>query len=201
MCASGAAPLLHCCPPLVSADASSSMEQKALVLTEHFAVASIGMENASSSSTVQWKYDVFISFRGEDTRNNFMDYLYNALIGKGINTFRDDEKLERGKPISPALLKAIEESRFTVVILSKDYASSPWCLDELAKIIACKENMGMVVLPVFHYVEPSDVRKQMGTFAQAFVKHEEDRKTRVDKWRDALRQVGNLAGWHLKDTR
>ena len=33
MCASGAAPLLHCCPPLVSADASSSMEQKALVLT------------------------------------------------------------------------------------------------------------------------------------------------------------------------
>ncbi|XP_030965651.1 TMV resistance protein N-like isoform X1 [Quercus lobata] len=160
------------------------------------------MENASSSSTVQWKYDVFISFRGEDTRNNFMDHLYNALIGKGINTFRDDEKLERGKPISLELLKAIEESRFTIVILSKDYASSPWCLDELAKIIACKEDMGMIVLPVFYYVEPSDVRKQMGTFAQAFVKHEEEEeKTRVDKWRDALRQVGNLAGWHLKDTR
>ena len=51
-------------------------------------------------------------------------------------------------------------------------------------------------------MEPSDVRKQIGTFAQAFVKHEEEEeKTRVDKWRDALRQVGNLAGWHLKDTR
>ncbi|KAL4597643.1 hypothetical protein ACB092_11G003300 [Castanea dentata] len=162
----------------------------------------MGMENASSSSTVQWKYDVFISFRGEDTRNNFMDNLYNALIVKGINTFRDDEKLERGKPISLELLKAIEESRVTIVILSKDYASSPWCLDELAKIIACKEDMGMIVLPVFHYVEPSDVRKQMRTFAQAFVKHEEkEEKTRVDKWRDALSQVGNLAGWHLNNTR
>ena len=172
------------------------------LVVEHFGVASIGMENASSSSTVQWKYDVFISFRGEDTRNNFTDHLYNALIGKGINTFRDDEKLERGKPISLELSKAIEESRFTVVILSKDYASSPWCLDELAKIIACKKEMGMIVLPVFHYVEPSDVRKQMGTFAQAFVKHEEEEeKARVDKWRDALRQVGNLAGLHLKDTR
>ncbi|KAL4597629.1 hypothetical protein ACB092_11G002900 [Castanea dentata] len=162
----------------------------------------MGMENASSSSTVQWKYDVFISFRGEDTRNNFMDNLYNALIVKGINTFRDDEKLERGKPISLELLKAIEESRVTIVILSKDYASSPWCLDELAKIIACKEDMGMIVLPVFHYVKPSDVRKQMRTFAQAFVKHEEkEEKTRVDKWRDALSQVGNLAGWHLNNTR
>ena len=172
------------------------------LVVEHFAVASIGMENASSSSTVQWKYDVFISFRGEDTRNNFMDHLYNALIVKGINTFRDDEKLERGKPISLELLKAIEKSRFTVVILSKDYASSHWCLDELAKIIACKEDMGMIVLPVFHYVEPSYVRKQMGTFAQAFIKHEEnEEETRVDKWRDALRQVGNLPGWHLKDTR
>ena len=172
------------------------------LVVEHFAVASIGMESASTSSTVQWKYDVFISFRGEDTRNNFMDHLYNALIVKGINTFRDDEKLERGKPISLELLKAIEQSRSTVVILSKDYASSPWCLDELAKIIACKEDMGMIVLPVFHYVEPSDVRKQMGTFAQAFVKHEEkEEKARVDKWRDALRKVGNLAGLHLKDTR
>ena len=79
------------------------------LVVEHFAVASMGMENASSSSTAQWKYDVFISFRGEDTRNNFMDHLYNALIVKGINTFRDDEKLERGKPISLELLKAIEE--------------------------------------------------------------------------------------------
>ena len=172
------------------------------LVVEYFAVTSMGMEIALSSSTVQWKYDVFISFRGEDTRNNFMDHLYNALRVKGINTFRDDEKLERGKPISLELLKAIEESRFAVVILSKDYASSPWCLDELVKIIACKEDMGKIVLPVFHYVEPSDVRKQMGTFAQAFVIHEEkENKERVEKWRDALGQVGNLAGWHINNIR
>ena len=62
--------------------------------------------------------------------------------------------------------------------------------------------MEMTILPVFYYVDPSDVRKQLGTFAQAFVKHEEkEEKTRVDKWRDALKQVGNLVKWHLKDTR
>ena len=159
------------------------------------------MENASSSSTVQWKYDVFISFRGEDICNNFMDHLYNALRVKGINTFRDDEKLERGNPISLELLKAIEESRLTIVILSKDYASSPWRLDELVKIIACSEDMGMQVLPIFYYVKPYDLYIQKGTFAQAFVKHEENEKTMVGKWRDALTQVSSMCGLELHDTR
>jgi len=77
-----------------------------------------------SSSTPQWKYDVFLSFRGEDTRNGFIDYLYASLKQKGIVTFRDEEKLERGKSISPELLKAIEESKFAIVILSRNYASS-----------------------------------------------------------------------------
>ena len=129
-----------------------------------------------------------------------MGHLHDALIQKGIIIFKDDENLERGKPISPKLSKAIEESKFAIVILLENYASSTWCLDELAKIISCKKEMGMIVLPIFHYVEPSDVRKQMGTFAQAFVKHEEkESKERVEKWRDALTQVGSLRGWHLKD--
>ena len=99
-------------------------------------------------------------------------------------------------------MKVIEESRFAIVILSKGYVSPTWYLDELANIIACKKDIEMAVLPVFHYVDPSDVRKHMETFAQAIVKHKEkEEKTRVDKWRDALRQVGNLTGWHLKDTR
>ena len=173
-----------------------------------FSVALMDMETAlssfpsSSSSSARWMYDVFLSFRGEDTRHNFLDHLFNALKEKGIHTFRDNEQLERGKSISPELLKAIEESRFAIVILSKNYASSTWCLDELTKIIACKEDLGMKVLPIFHYIEPSDARQQMGTFAEPFVEYKKkENKERVEKWRDALRQVGNLAGWHLKNTR
>ncbi|GMY19730.1 TMV resistance protein N-like [Fagus crenata] len=154
----------------------------------------------SSSSTAQWKYDVFLSFRGEDTRNTFVDLLYDAFKRKGIKTFKDDVKLEKGKTISLELLKAIEESRFAIVILSKNYASSTWCLDELAKIIDCKKEMGMTVLPIFYDVEPSDVRKQMGTFALAFIEHEKHFKENIEKvemWRAALSQVGNLVGWPI----
>ena len=126
----------------------------------------------SSSSCPRWKYDAFLSFCGVDTRKNFTDHLYTALKQKGIITFRDDEKLERGKYISSELLKAIEESKYAIVVLSTNYAFSRWCLIELAKIVKCKKEIGVTVLPVFYHVDPSDVRNQNGILAKAFAKHE-----------------------------
>ncbi|XP_075648268.1 TMV resistance protein N-like [Castanea sativa] len=154
----------------------------------------------SSSSTRQPKYDVFLSFRGEDTRNNFTDHLYVVLNQKGIITFRDEEGLERGESIAPKLFKAIEESQFAIIILSKNYASSTWCLDELTKIIKCKDEMGLKVLPVFYNVSPSVVRKQTETFEQAFIDHQkrfEDNIKKVETWRDTLKKVADISGWDL----
>ena len=170
-------------------------------------MSSISSQKASSlssfsSSTPQWKYDVFLSFRGEDTRTSFTDHLYVALKQRGIVTFRDEENLEIGKFISLELLKAIKESRFAIVILSRNFASSTWCLDELTKIIGCLKETTTTVLPIFYDVDPSDVRKQTGTFAQAFSKHEEHFKDNIEKvqtWRVALETVANLKGWHLLD--
>ena len=136
-----------------------------------------------------------------DTRNNFADHLYAALQRSDIFTFRDNERLERGKSISLELLKAIEESRISIVILSKNYVSSTWCLDELAKIIQCMKVIGMTVLPIFYDVDPSDAKKK-GTFAQAFAEHEERLKDNMEKmqtWRATLSEVANLSGWHSQD--
>ena len=159
------------------------------------------ISSASSSFTRRWKYDVFLSFKGEVTRYNFTDYLYNALMQKGIYTFRDDKKLDRGTIIMLELLKAIEESRFAVVILSTDYASSRWCLIELTKIVECMEKRGLVILPVFYHVDPSDVRNQRGSFAKYLSKHEKRLNNNIGKvqmWKAALIKVANLAGWDLK---
>jgi hypothetical protein len=179
-----------------------------------FLMASMTTETASSSSLPQreYQYDVFLSFRGEDTRNKFTDHLYDALDRKGIKTFRDDEELERGKPIRPELLTAIEESRFAVIILSRNYASSTWCLDELAKIVECMKQTRLTVFPVFYGVNPSDVRKhrrstcfwmnRRSTYAQAFAKHQKqfkENREKVQRWRDALTEVANRSGWHVQN--
>ena len=134
--------------------------------------------SSSSSSSSSLKYDVFLSFCRVDTCKNFTDHLYIALRQKGIITFKDDddEILEQGKYISSQLLKVIEESKYANIILSTNYASSRWCLIQLAKIVECIEETKLTVLSIFYHVDPSDVWNQTSTLAEAFEKHEKDPK-------------------------
>ncbi|XP_050378583.1 TMV resistance protein N-like [Argentina anserina] len=147
-------------------------------------------------------YDVFLSFRGMDTRNNFTGHLYTYLVQKGINTFIDDEELRKGEEISPVLLKAIEGSKISIVIFSENYASSEWCLNELVRILQCMKLKKQLVWPVFYKVNPSDVRYQKGKCGEALAKHEcrfKDNTDKVQKWRTALTDAANLSGWTFPD--
>ncbi|XP_061990783.1 TMV resistance protein N-like [Rosa rugosa] len=159
------------------------------------------IEEASSSSTRPWKYHVFLSFRGEDTRYNFTDHLYNALRREGIITFMDDQ-LRRGEEISTELLQAIDQSRISIIVFSKNYASSKWCLEELVKILDCKKSNQQEVRPVFYKVNPSDIRNHRGSFGEALANHEckfKDHPDKVRKWKNALEEAANLSGWPLLD--
>ncbi|KAK8665255.1 hypothetical protein V6N13_005427 [Hibiscus sabdariffa] len=151
----------------------------------------------------QCTYHVFLSFRGEDTRKNFTDHLYTALVRAGIHTFRDDEEIERGKNIEDEIENAIlHKSRVSVIVFSKNYASSTWCLDELVKIVDHMKSSQHVVLPVFYDVDPGQVKKQTGSYAEAFARHEESFRSElniVHKWRAALKEVADLAGMVLRD--
>ena len=146
---------------------------------------------------------MFLSFRGEDTRRSFTDHLYWALDRGNIKTFRDDEELPRGEEISPQLLKAIEGSRIAIIVFSKTYADSKWCLDELVKIMEFEKEKGQKVFPIFYHVEPSEVRNQTGIYGEAFKNHErnadEEKKKKIEKWKTALRKAGQLSGFPLHD--
>ncbi|XP_057730929.1 disease resistance protein RPV1-like [Arachis stenosperma] len=159
------------------------------------------MASTSYTSSRSCKYHVFLSFRGEDTRTGFTSHLFAALTRKGITTFIDDSNLHKGDAISDELLRAIEESMFAIIVLSPNYASSTWCLDELQKILECKHKLGQHIETVFYGVEPSDVRHQKGTFGEAFRKHEHRFGQESDKirtWRDALTLVAGYSGWSSK---
>lgn len=107
----------------------------------------------------------------------------------------NDQGIERSTTIAPSLVQVIRESRILVVILSKNYASSSWCLNELVEILECKKVTGQVGMTIFYGVDPSDVRKQTGDFGSAF-KKTCSLKTDVEKqiWITALTNVSNIAG-------
>ncbi|XP_021810909.1 TMV resistance protein N-like [Prunus avium] len=158
-------------------------------------------QRASEQSTPRWKHDVFLSFRGEDTRKGFISHLYHELdYWQAIKTFKDNRDLERGTSISPELLRAIEESQLAIIVLSPNYASSTWCLDELTKVVECMEARD-TILPIFYGVDPSQVRNQTGSFAEAFTEHKEKliTKKKVEQWKADLTKVANLCGWDSKN--
>ncbi|XAR49363.1 hypothetical protein NMG60_11032543 [Bertholletia excelsa] len=160
--------------------------------------------SSSSSFYSRFRYDVFLSFRGLDTRKTFTGHLYTALNQVGFHTFLDDEELEYGENIEIELDKAITESKISLVVLSENYASSRWCLNELVNILQRKNAGGYSVVPIFYHVKPTEIRHLSGNFGKAFQmlggklnKKKED-KQKLEEWRVALQEVANFRGMDLE---
>lgn len=147
-------------------------------------MATINSHEASPSTSPRSSV-AYLTFRGEDTRHGITDDRFHALM-------------------RPKLLKAIEGSRVSMTVLSKNYAS----LEELVMILKCRASRHSVI-PVFYDVDPSEVRKQSGSFKEAFMRHERRIETemgeqkeylmgRVQEWRMALKEVANLAGFIIE---
>ncbi|CAN1142932.1 Disease resistance protein L6 [Linum perenne] len=141
------------------------------------------------------EYEIFLSFRGPDVRKSFADSLYSYLVHSIIRTFKDEEELRT------SLVQAITESKIYIPILSKSYASSKWCLQELAKMVeCCKKEKGHIILPVFYFVDRRDGQHQTGPYEEAFEQHSKKHDPIiVQEWRAALQEVGQVKGWHVTE--
>lgn len=157
----------------------------------------------SGDSGTRYAYDVFLSFRGEDTGDNFGQHLHAALEKEGLIIFLDGYEVERGEGISRGVRRAIHESRCAIVVFTEGYASSRRCLDDLVMILETTRTSDQFVLPVYNGVEPYDVLKQTGSVAKAFARsvakafasHEiSEVLDKVKGWRAALTEAANLAG-------
>ena len=147
---------------------------------------------------------MFLSFRGEDTRATFTSHLNTYLANAGSYVFMDDDKIRRGDWISVSLQQAIKKSKIFVVVLSRHYANSRWCLQELENIMVCHKTKDREVVPIFYRVDPSTVRNQTGEFGEAFQDLLNKFSVERDKeksWRRALHQISGIAGIVIEDSR
>ena len=114
---------------------------------------------ASSSSTLvsTQKHEVFISVQNDDPSKYIADMIDRSLTLRGVPTFKDERKLrvtQKGTNLGRALKDAIGMSKISIVLLSRDYVYSRWCLEELVAIMQHRQNWGLIVLPIFYEMEP-----------------------------------------------
>ncbi|KAL1222285.1 Disease resistance-like protein DSC1 [Cardamine amara subsp. amara] len=139
------------------------------------------MESHPASSL---EFDVFLSFRGFDTRDNFTGHLDKALR-------------------LTVLFDRIEKSKIAIIVFSKNYANSAWCLRELVKILECRNRNQQLVVPIFYKVDKSDVEKQEKSFVVPFEAPEVTfpgvTPEEISLWRSALPAASNILGYVVKE--
>lgn len=142
-------------------------------------------------------FDVFINHRGCDVKRGFVSHLYKSLSERGLHTFLDAEVFQGAERVWDTIEGAISSAPVCIVVFSKNYASSKWCLDELHLILSIP---GKIVLPVFYEVEPKDVRRS--DQAQGFLDRQKLAKRnsegRVAAWISDLEEASLLYGFEFK---
>ncbi|KAG2276714.1 hypothetical protein Bca4012_043049 [Brassica carinata] len=143
---------------------------------------------------------VFISFRGDDVRKHFISFLDPALRRANINVFIDENEF-LGADLAN-LFTRIEESEIALVIFSKNYADSDWCLDELAKMKERKDQGRLRVIPIFYNLSPSVVKELRQDFGDKFrdmQRRHKHQPERTKKWEEALVSVPDIKGMPLSE--
>ncbi|OWM80260.1 hypothetical protein CDL15_Pgr019540 [Punica granatum] len=173
---------------------NNSQQHQQLVDGSHNVLSS----SSSGDPVIGHEHEVFLSFRGTDTRKSFTDCLYHSLIDAGVRTFRDNEELRAGEEIGPELMKSIRQSKIRIPIFSADYASSKWCLMEVTEMVKSMNESKQRIMPIFLDVMPDEVQHQTGSYAKPFSQHEKRfGQETVKAWREALKEVVKLKGLEL----
>ena len=156
------------------------------------------MEFVSSSSKLPGMYDVLINFNGEDIQRKFVSHLDSALSAVGFTTFLHHQNGVESTHIEPPSLSLC---RIAIVVFTKTYSESAWCLHQLQQIIQWQETYCRHILPVYYEIEPSDVRLQKGDFGKALkataqqIFLGEELEDGMSRWSHALTKAANLFGW------
>ncbi|KAF8035675.1 hypothetical protein BT93_C1646 [Corymbia citriodora subsp. variegata] len=148
-------------------------------------------------------YDVFLSFRGPDTRYSIISFLHYNLSQSQISFFRDDDELSPGKGIGEEIQEALDNSSFYIPVFSKDYASSQWCLRELVHMVerTSESKDKRRILPIFYEVEIDDVKLKNNLYRSVLHDHRQNFPHEVEAWEEALKKVADIDGFDMKTNR
>ena len=149
-----------------------------------------------STSSATEDFAVFLNHRGPDVKATFVAHLEDALRHAGFRPFLDARSLMMGNPALQSIDQAVAVAKVHIAVVSKRYAESKYCLNELVAMV----RSGKPVIPVFYDVEPVDLRwVEKGQFAAALERHKSRGRTekKLREWTDALRALAEITGFCL----
>ncbi|XP_023633293.1 protein PHLOEM PROTEIN 2-LIKE A5 isoform X2 [Capsella rubella] len=178
----------------------TSVPARTLTHTIHKASNSIVPASSFVGRYLPKDPQIFINFRGIKLRKNFISFLAAALRDARFNVFMDEDE-PLGSDLDN-LFTRINESNIALVIFSKDYTTSKWCLDELAEIKKCKDQGHLRVIPIFYKIEPLVVKQLRGKFGDGFrdmKRNHQHEPERTQEWKDALVSIPLIKGMSLPE--
>ncbi len=102
------------------------------------------------------EYDVFISHASED-KDEVVRPLANSLKSKGIKVWYDEFEMRIGDSLRRKIDKGLANSRFGIVVISKDFIKKGWTNYELDGIITKAISGEQIILPIWHNITKREV--------------------------------------------
>jgi hypothetical protein len=102
------------------------------------------------------QYDVFISHASED-KDDIVRPLAISLQSKGLKVWYDEFELKIGDSLRRKIDKGLANSRFGIVVLSKNFIKKGWTNYELDGIITKSVSGEQIILPIWHNITKQEV--------------------------------------------
>ncbi|XP_046577158.1 LOW QUALITY PROTEIN: toll-like receptor 4 [Haliotis rubra] len=116
---------------------------------------------ASEREEHEFVFDAFVSSSDEDF--DFVDKLVSELEGQGRRLCIHHRDFKPGEPITSNIVKAVQTSRRTLIILSPNFLSSEWCRYEfeMAKMEGVYEARSVILIVKIGEVDAQCVPREL----------------------------------------
>lgn len=141
---------------------------------------------ADEEAGIEPDYDVFISHASED-KDEVVRPLAMALRNCGIKVWYDEFELHIGDSLRRKIDRGLANSRFGIVIVSRDFIKKGWTNYELDGIISKALTGEQILLPIWHNITKKEVIDFSPSLADKLA-----RNTAVDTVEEIANEIASL---------
>ena len=104
------------------------------------------------------KWDVFISHASED-KDDITEKIVKLLVYFGIKVWYDKNILSVGDSLSKSIDIGLSDSRYGIIILSKNFIKKGWTDYEFRSLLNREIGKKKVILPIWHKITKETIEK------------------------------------------